>query len=101
LVFLVSDIVEVLPIVSSRFVVTVNGGVVILLVSLVSDIVEVYYSTISDTSESKSITKSPFTVTTNRDDTIGNTSTISDTTESKSITTSLFTVTTKLYHHDL
>jgi hypothetical protein len=40
-VSLVSDIVEVLPIVSSRFVVTVNGGVVVLLVSLASDIVEV------------------------------------------------------------
>jgi sulfur carrier protein ThiS len=38
---LVSDIVERLPIVSSGFVVTVNGGVVVLLVSLASDIVEV------------------------------------------------------------
>jgi hypothetical protein len=42
------------------------------------------YSTISDTSESKGITTPPFTVTTNRDDTIGNTSTISETRETKS-----------------
>jgi hypothetical protein len=40
LVSLVPDIVEVLPIISSRFVVTRNGGVVMLSVSLVSDIVE-------------------------------------------------------------
>jgi hypothetical protein len=45
------------------------------------------YSTISDTSESKSITTSPFTVTTNRDDIIDNLSTISETRETKSSTT--------------